>query len=171
MLRRPEIHEFAAFQKKYIDLAPDNIIGHLEEQNESFNTFLSQLNPDQLNHKYQEDKWTIKEVAFHIIDTERIFNYRALSIARKDPQALPGFDQDDYVREEFFKDLDLSYLIDFFDITRKSTLIMYKGFNPEQWELSGQMSSYKMGLIAFPYMNAGHLTHHLNIINERYLIQ
>ncbi len=54
---------------------------------------------NKLHYAYGEGKWTVAEVLIHIIDTERIFQYRAFRFSRNDQTPLMGFDQDEYVLE------------------------------------------------------------------------
>ena len=168
MLTRPNDSEFAPFQKKYIDTVGDDVLAELAQQREDLCNYIDGLSEEQLNHKYAEDKWTIKEVILHIIDTERIFAYRALAICRGEKENLPGFDQDVYMSNVKVDHMNKEYLYNFFNITRYSSLILFKGFTNEQWDIIGKASNYDMSLRSFPYMLAGHLNHHVNILKERY---
>jgi hypothetical protein len=105
----------------------------------------------------------------HIVDTEMIFDYRCLAILRGEKTALPGFDQDDYIRNSNFDHLDKFYLHKAFESIRNYTMCLFEGFQDKDWQKKGDISSYSMRLNAMPYMLAGHLEHHMNIINARYL--
>ena len=169
MLTRPNDSEFAPFQKIYIDTVGDDVLSELSQQREDFCNYIDDLTDEQLDHKYAEDKWSIKEVIVHIIDTERIFAYRALSICRGEKENLPGFDQDVYMSNVSVEHMNREYLYNFFNITRYSSLIMFKGFRDSDWDIVGKASNYSMSISSFPYMLAGHLNHHFNILKERYI--
>lgn len=157
------------FQKKYIDLVDGDPIEMLANQKESFTEFLEQLDEAKLDYRYAENKWTLREVIVHIIDTEQIFNYRALCVMRGDTQNLAGFDQDVYISNAHVSHYSKEYLINYFTITRYNSLVLIKGANENVWENEGHISDYKMKLKVFPYMLAGHLKYHMQIIKERYL--
>ncbi len=169
MLTRPNDSEFAPFQKIYIDTVGDDVMSELSQQREDFCNYIDGLTDEQLDYKYSEDKWSIKEVIVHIIDTERIFAYRALSFCRGEKENLPGFDQDVYMSNVSVDHMDKEYLYNFFNITRYSSLIMFKGFRDTDWDIIGKASNYNMSVRSFPYMLAGHLNHHFNILKERYV--
>ena len=169
MLKPPNENEFASFQKKYIDTVSGDVFETLKQQQEDFSEFIDALSPEQLDFRYAENKWSIRELIVHIVDTEIIFNYRALAISRGEKQVLPGFEQDAYLSFAKIEHLDKEYLLNYFMITRYASLILFKGFTDEQWDLTGKVSEYEMSLRSFPYMLAGHLNHHVSILNERYL--
>jgi len=169
MLTRPNESEFPPFQKKYIDTVGDDVFAELTQQREDFCNYIDGLKDEQLNHKYADDKWTIKEVIVHIIDTERIFAYRALAFCRGEKANLPGFDQDVYMSNVSVDHMDKEYLYNFFNITRYSSLIMFKGFRESDWDIVGKASDREQSLKSFPFFMAGHLNHHFNILKERYV--
>jgi len=170
MLKKPNESEYAEFQQKYIKSTPEDIIPYLSTQIETLSSYLSGLSESDLTHRYDEGKWSIREVIMHLIDTEIIFNYRALSTSRNEPQTLLGFDQDIYVDTEAMKGLDKDYLNEHFQNTRKASLSLFKGFTETQWQNVGKMSNYTMTLRSIPYMHAGHFDHHMRILKERYTI-
>jgi len=105
----------------------------------------------------------------HVLDTERIMAYRALSFARGEKQPLPGFEQDDYVAEGNFSLRTLSELISEFNLARKSNMILFKSFTNDMLKRSGIANGYKMTVLALLYIIAGHEKHHIKILKERYL--
>ena len=169
MLTRPTSNDIGEFQKKYIANCPDDIIPFLKEQRNAFAGFIDGLSEEQLMFRYAPGKWTLRDVIVHIIDTELVFDYRCLSILRDDPQALPGFDQDVYMKEKDFSHLTKVYLKNAFLHIRDYSLILFSGFQASDWLKKGEISNYEMGLNAMPYMLGGHLQHHLNVIKERYI--
>ncbi len=168
MITRPDISDYPEFQRKYIALVPDDVIPFLQEQKRMFLDYIVNLTDAQLDHKYADDKWTIRQVILHIIDTEQVFTYRTLAVSRGDTQNLSGFDQDIYIDNYNSAHLMQSYLNKFFAATRDSFLTLAEGMQEADWNKVGNMSSYTMKLSAMPYMIAGHLDHHMNILKERY---
>jgi hypothetical protein len=111
----------------------------------------------------------MKELIQHIIDTERIFSYRALCFARNDSTSLPGFDQDVFVENDTANDRDYYDLLDEMAVLRKSSVQLYKSFSDEALLRIGVASENKMSVRALGYLFSGHQIHHLNIVKERYL--
>jgi len=157
------------FLQKYVSLVKDDPIDMLKQQKESFSAFIDNLSEGTLDFSYGEGKWTLREVITHMVDTEQIFGYRALCIARGEEGALPGFDQDVYISKARLTRHTKEYLANYFTITRYSTLILFNGTDDSLWERMGHMSGYTLPLKAIPHVIAGHHAHHMNIIDERYL--
>ena len=114
-------------------------------------------------------KWTIKEIIQHLIDTERIFNYCALRIARNDSIDLAGFDQDQFVMYSDANKRDFENLMKEFSDLRKTTITLYQNFSENRLLQKGSVSGNIMSVRASGYLTSGHLLHHLNVINHRYL--
>lgn len=127
------------------------------------------IDEETAQYRYKPDKWSIKEVVGHIIDTERVFGHRAFSIARKEPEPLPSFNQDEYVRNANFSERNLSELSEEFQLLRKSNIAMFKGFNDEIWLRKGIASGFSFTVRTFPFILAGHENHHFNILLGQYL--
>lgn len=120
---------------------------------------------------YAPGKWSIKEVAGHIVDTERIMAYRLLRIARGDSTPLPGFEQDDYVRDGNFASRTLANLIEEFRLVRAATLALLQGLDGEALVRRGLADGKPVSARALAYIIAGHERHHLDILQQRYGLQ
>jgi hypothetical protein len=170
MLIRPKVTEYAPYYETYIALLPEgNILHFLTTQLRGTITLLKSLSEDQWHFRYAPDKWSIKEVIGHIIDTERIMCYRMLAIARGENVSLPGYDDEAYVRNAMFNRQSAPYLLDNFRLTRQSTIHLLKGFDTDVYTRCGTANNSPVTVRALAYIIAGHELHHLNIIQERYL--
>lgn len=165
-------NEYAPYFEQYIQLVSqddNSIIENLQNSQKEFDGLLRNLPKEKQDFAYAEGKWTIKELIQHIIDTERIFCYRALCFARNDQTSLPGFDQDIFVDNANSNDRDYNDLLDEMDVLRKSTIQLYKSFSDEALLRIGIGSGNKMSVRALGFIFSGHQMHHLNVVKERYL--
>ena len=131
---------------------------------------LSPLSEEQAGFRYAADKWSIKELVGHITDTERIFSYRMLRIGRGDTTALPGFEQNDYVRAAMFNRRPFGELLDEWAAVRDATTALAAGMPDEAWTRRGTASNAAVTARALLYIILGHVEHHLNVLRERYAI-
>jgi hypothetical protein len=169
-MSRPLADEYESYYQRYIDMVPgEDIIENLRELQESTKNFFTAIPPEKENYAYSEGKWTVKEVFGHIIDTERIFAYRALRFARNDASALPGFDQDTYVLNGGFQERTMFSLIEEYNCMRASNIVLYQSFPNEVLTRKGNANGKFVSVRAIMYMTAGHEIHHLNVLRERYL--
>ncbi len=166
----PNATEYAPYYEKYISKVPANvnILDYLAQQKHLFTDFIKGIPEDKLSYKYEDNKWTVRQAIVHVIETERIFAYRSLAFSRNEKTPLPGFDQDIYVENNMVSHLDADHLLQDFSISRDGSLIMFKGFVPDQWKRQGTGSDNPMSVRAGAYIIAGHLNHHMEIFVERY---
>lgn len=169
-MQRPNSSDYKPYQEAYIKTVEgDNILKVLEEQLKNIPEFLKSIPEDKGKYSYAEGKWTVKEVIEHITDTERIFAYRALCIARGEKIVLPGFEQDDYVRGANSNSRKISDLADEYRKVREANLSLFKSFDEEAINMRGNVNDYQITVNAILYVIAGHANHHLNILKEKYL--
>jgi uncharacterized damage-inducible protein DinB len=169
-MRRPETNEYAPYYEGYIEgIMGNEPFRNLENQYQEIQSLLQSLTEAEANHSYSEGKWTVKEVLGHIIDTERIMSYRALCISRYEKQPLPGFEQEDYVKEANFKERTITNLLEDYRTVRKSTISLFKNFTENMYNRRGIASNHEVTVLALLYIIAGHEMHHLKILKERYL--
>lgn len=171
-INRPNKTEHAPYYGRYISLVPDGDILTMLS-NQSFETLsLLRIIPEaDGNFRYAPDKWSIKELIGHVIDTERIFAYRALRFSRNDRTPLPGYEQDDYVRNASFNNYPLGDLASEFECVRKSTLFLFKHLDGESWMRRGIANENEVSVRALAYIIAGHELHHREILRTKYLQQ
>jgi len=130
---------------------------------------ISPLSEQQMEYKYAPGKWSIREVVLHTIETELIFNYRALRIAReKAPQNLDGFDENAYVEESVVR-MSKEEVFAYFDATRKATLSMINTFSDDQMKKTGVASGHEIQVEALFFIQSGHTLHHAKVIRDRYI--
>jgi hypothetical protein len=168
-MNRPEPSEFADFYASYISKVPGkDVLGVLESQRlQMLHLFAGRSERDG-SFRYAPGKWTVKEVLGHITDTERIFTYRALRIARGDSTPLPGFEQDDFVRNGAFSARTLADLAEEFAAVRNASLVLFRSFPEEAWLRRGIASQKEVTVRALAFITAGHQIHHRLILEERY---
>ncbi len=166
---RPEPGEYAPYYERYISLVQgDNILSILDTQRRQTMLLLSGRDEEEGNFSYAPGKWSTKEVLGHLCDTERIFAYRALRIARGDTTPLPGFEQDDYVRNGPFANRSLSDLVEEFIAVRRASLSLLRNLDEAAWMRRGVASKNEVTVRALAYMIAGHELHHRKILEEKY---
>jgi hypothetical protein len=169
-MRPPEISEYQSYYKKYIELVQgDNLTDVLDQQLTESLAMLCRISETKSLHRYEPAKWSIKEVVGHLVDSERIFAYRALRFARNDHTPLSGFDQDPYVAEANFDGRPWSELVAEFEHVRHSTILFYRGLKPEAEQRFGVANNAPITVRALGYVIAGHELHHMGVLREKYL--
>ncbi len=170
-ISKPERGEFKASTQAYIELLPDDekVLHHLQKHYKELKVLIKALPEEQLNYRYAEGKWNLKEMLVHLMDSERIFAVRALRIARNDQANLPGYQQDDYVSYSNADSRTSEVIFEEFDAARAATLSLFNSFSEKQLKRVGTADGYPVSVRALAYIIAGHQKHHINIIHERYL--
>ncbi|MBD0372563.1 MAG: DinB family protein [Pyrinomonadaceae bacterium] len=166
----PAASEYAPYYGRYVSLVPEgDILETLARQLDASLAVLRGIDEAKAGHRYAPDKWSIKELVGHIIDTERIFAYRAMRFARGDVTELPGFEQDDYVRNAAFDACPFDELVREFELVRGANLLMFKHLDEAAWQRRGVASSAEVTVRALAFIMAGHERHHIEILKTRYL--
>lgn len=168
-MERPDWHEYPPFFRRYLAAVPDgDVLELLAAQLDGTLALLRPLDATRAAHRYAPGKWSVKESAAHLVDTERILSGRALRFARGDRSDLPGFDQDAYVAG---LDLELRPLPDIVDelaAVRAATLALFRGLPAPALARSGTVNGEPVSVRALAYIIAGHERHHQMLFRERY---
>lgn len=161
---------YSAYFATYINhVQNDDCILAMEENLNDFIVFIENISTEKYNYKYQENKWTIKDIVRHIIDAERIFAYRALRFARFDRTPLPGFEENDYAANVNTMTIEMTDLLQEFILVRKSTIKLFESFSEEMLSAKGIASENEISVLSVGFIISGHVIHHQNVIKERYL--
>jgi len=169
-LSRPDPSEYGAYYGRYINLVPEGpIVTVLRDQIAETLKLLRALPEARGHHRYAPGKWSIKEIVGHVTDGERVFSYRALRIGRGDETPLPGFEQDDYVKNGGFDSRPLGDLLDELETVRRATVQLLAPLDEAAMLRRGTASGFPVSVRALAYITAGHELHHRNILKERYL--
>jgi hypothetical protein len=169
-MTRPQTTEAASYYFKYIDLVTgDDIVPAMENQMGEMLEFLSGISEEESLHSYEPGKWTIRELLNHVNDGERIFAGRALWFARGFTDPLPSFEQDIAVQAAHANNTSWVDLVEEFEIVRLGTISLLKSLPDEAWDRTGVASDNPVSVRALAYIIAGHVTHHINVLRERYL--
>lgn len=169
-MNRPTQEEYPEYYNLYLNLVKEgDIIDILEKQSILVQRFIATIPEDKGDSTYGFGKWTIKEVLGHLLDSERILSYRALRIARKDKQPLPGYDQDDYVKNAKYYRRTLKEIADEMLLLRAANLKFFKSFDSEDLIQRGVANDFEFSVRAILYILAGHELYHINFIKDNYL--
>ncbi len=166
---RPEATEYLPYYHRYVSLVPDgDVLVSLERQLDSLLTLLSGVPDARAGYRYEAGKWSIRELVGHVIDSERVFAYRALRFGRNDPAELEGFEQDDFVRNAAFDSVPIESLMDELANVRKSTILLCRHLPADAWSRKGIASGGQVSVRALAWMIAGHGMYHEEILRSRY---
>jgi hypothetical protein len=168
---RPEPGEYTPYHERYISLiSGSDILTTLDSERRKTMLLLSGRDEDDGNFRYAPEKWTAKEVLGHVCDTERIFAYRALRIARGDRTPIEGFEQDDYVRNGPWGHVALADVIEDYIAVRRATLTLLRNLDEAAWMRRGIANKNEVSVRAIAYLIAGHELHHRRILEEKYFV-
>ncbi|MBZ0113937.1 MAG: DinB family protein [Thermoanaerobaculia bacterium] len=169
MAKRPEKNEFHEFYQTYVGIVPaGDALATLVEQERDLSERLGRLDAAGASSRYAPGKWSVKEVLGHIIDTERVFTYRALTIGRGDSQPLPGMDQDLFAAGSNVADRDLAEILEEYQAVRRATLTLFRSYDEPILARVGNASGFAVTVRALVFIVAGHERHHLGVLAEKY---
>jgi hypothetical protein len=170
MIDRPSQAEFASFYAGYVSLVPEaDIMAVLEGQAAEVRLQTRAFIPQREQFRYAEGKWSVREVLGHVTDAERVFGFRAFCFSRGDENALPGFEQNDYVARASFDRCSLKDLVEEFAEVREANLIALRRLDDAAWRRMGTASGKPVSVRALACIMAGHVRHHLQVLNARYV--
>ena len=168
-MKKENIQVMPFFYDKYIGLVSDKItvLDALRESKNILEEIKELLNQYQ-NYQYQEGKWTPKVILQHIIDTERIMTYRALSFARGEQQELAGFDENKYADTTIANQRTIDDLLQEFKEVRNASVSLFKYFSDEMLQNKGVCSGINVSPLILGFVCVGHAQHHVNVLHKRY---
>jgi len=170
VIQRPDDTEYLSHYSGYVALVPEgDILITLTRQNEATMALLRGLSESQGGFRYAPGKWSIKELVAHLSDAERIFADRALRFARADQTPLPGFEENDYVRNGSFDSFHLADIVTGFEDVRRSTVSLFRLMPGEATTRRGKANNADVSVRSLAYIIAGHELHHMNVLRTRYL--
>lgn len=170
-MKRPKKNEYAPGYQPYIDLVDTGDFMDLLDQNTlSTIAFFKSIDKKNENLRYAENKWTIKEVLMHIVDTERGFSYRAIVCTRNDGKTpLPYMDEEFYANNVDVTDIPIENMIEEFLAVRKAFKFIYTNNPIKKFSFLGNATGHKISARALGFIAIGHVLHHINVIKQRYL--
>ncbi|MEK6335992.1 MAG: DinB family protein [Acidobacteriota bacterium] len=168
-MRRPAETEYAPDYQSYIDqVSEQEILPVMRAQLDDLDLLLGKVAPERETYRYAEGKWSIREIAGHLIDGERVFGYRAFCIARGESQNLPGFDQNDYMLTAPYDGIELEDLLSEFRLVRLANIAMLRSLDEESWNRTGTANDNQITVKAIAFIMAGHVRHHMGVLREKY---
>jgi hypothetical protein len=167
---RPAASEHRPYFEKYIALVADGELpAILSEQAERFRPFYASITEEQAALRYAPGKWSVKQVLAHMMDTERVFGFRAFAFSRGEQTPLPSFEQDDYVKSVDFDSKPWRAIVDEFTTVRAASIALFAGMTPEMLTRMGSASGAPLSARAAGFIIAGHEVYHALAIREQYL--
>lgn len=162
--------EYGDYYKNYINQCRGKtLLKQLHDGKSELLNLLSPLPKEKTLYRYDEGKWSIRQVIGHMTDTERIMAFRALAFSRGEHQPIPGYDHDAYVHQANFDDRSAVDLLKEYEANRNSTIHLFSSFTPEMMTKRGTASNVEFTVRALGFIICGHEIHHINVFKERYL--
>jgi hypothetical protein len=169
---RPAVTDYAPFYARYIaNVVEEDVLTALDEQSAETQRLLARIDDQRASYRYESGKWSVKELLGHLTDTERVMAYRALSFARGETAALPGFDENLYVANGGFDSWMIGDLAEQYALVRRSSILLFRNLPDGAWEKRGIASDSPVTVLALACIIVGHERHHLKVLRERYLIE
>ena len=160
----------AEFYQPYLDMVKENDIhAALKKNTRQFRKLLKSIPRKKIDFAYAEGKWTLREMLQHIIDSERVFTYRALRFSRMDPAPLPGFDENHWAAHAGGAGRSWNDLLEEFRSVRNATQYLFDSFSEDQLKFVGEANGRPLNAFTLGFVVPGHVAHHMRIIKERYL--
>ena len=162
--------EYGEYYKDYIELVQtDSLLEELNSSVSELRSLLIDLTVEQSEFRYADGKWSIKELIQHLIDTEKVFIYRALRFVRNDSQELLGYDHNEYVKQSKVDNRSITDLLDELELQRQLTIHFFTYLDQDELIRSGKANGSNLSVRAIGYIQIGHVLHHTKIIKDRYL--
>ena len=169
-IARPSTGEYHSAFQRYIDLAAvdEDVVAALERQIDDVRKAFDGFMPAREAYRYADGKWSVREVLGHVLDTERVFGFRTLAIARGETESLPGMDENVYAAGAPHHAVPLASLLEQFALVRRSHVLMLREFDDAAWARVGTANGNHIAVRALPWIMLGHVRHHLAVLKDKY---
>lgn len=168
-ITKPTAGSLTPYAQYYIDkVNQQDLIEALSDSRSALVDWMSALSEEQGDYRYAPGKWTVKEVVRHMVDVERILCYRAFRFSRKDATALPGFEENDYIRHTEHLALPWKVIITEYSAVRASSLSLYEAMSMDMLDFPGLANNTPYSARILGFMTVGHQLHHAQILHDRY---
>lgn len=170
-INKPKQGDYPVYFEKYYSNIPDgsDILELFTQSNFDTIDLVTSLDGETLEYRYAEGKWNIPEIIQHLMDSERVFAYRALRIARGDKSENPGYDENIYAANSNATNRNMIDMVREFSLLRASTIELFKSFSEEALLKVGFANGYEVTPAALAYAIVGHERHHVSVIEDKYL--
>lgn len=169
IMPRPRANEYGSFYQTYINYISGNDYKALfTNYDQHIVEYWHTIPVQKITYAYAPGKWTVKQMLQHVIDTERIFAYRALAIARGEAAPIPGFDENEYANNATAATRNWEEMLEEWRLVRKTTNLLFASFTEDQFKNLGTASNHPISVNALGFIIFGHALHHLHILKERY---
>ena len=166
--QRPTPDEYAPHQEMYVSLIPAPVLQTLNAQEAQIRALPDLISEEQASYRYHEKKWSVRQVLGHMADAERVYQYRALVLARNGDPDLKRWDPDGYVAEANFEQRTIADLANELLQLRKVTSLFFANLPPAAWSRGGTLNGKPLTVRALAFIAAGHFQRHMNTLHERY---
>jgi len=169
ILAHPVPGEFHPAFQRYVDRVTDSdVLAALAAQVADVRGALGAVPAEREIDRYEDGKWSVRQVLGHVVDTERMFGYRMMCVGRGETQSLPGFDEDTYAAAAGHDRIRLADLLEEFELVRRANVLLARGFDDLAWARVGTANGNTVVARAFPYLMVGHVRHHLAVLASKY---
>ena len=166
---RPDPAEYNVFYGRYVDSVPDgDLVVFLSHQLRRLQQVMAGEGERVAELSYAENKWTVRQVMGHILDTEWVFGSRLLRMARGDGAPLPGMDHEVFMAHSYVEDRSLAGVMAELSGLRTAVTILMDSLRPDVLTWQGTASGFPVTVRAQGWILAGHCEHHMSILKKRY---
>lgn len=166
--RRPQPDEYAPHQEMYVSLIEAPVVETLRAQEALIAALPSLIPEEKASYHYHPKKWSVRDVVGHMADAERVYQYRALTLARGGDPDLRRWDPDGYVAAAEYGSRSLADLAAELLQVRKATVPLFANLPDAAWSRGGTLNGKPLTVRALAFIAAGHFQRHLNVLHERY---
>ena len=170
MIMYPDLSTLNSYLQGYISKVPSHmdLITALDHSHLELLSVLNDISEEKSTYRYEPGKWSIKTLTMHLTDTERVFQYRAMAIARGEQQNLPGFEEIEYAANSLADDIRFEQIVIEYSLVADSFRTLFENMNAEKSQLTGMANNMTVTPAIIGFINAGHRLHHLQVLKERY---
>lgn len=167
----PSAGDYDPYFQRYLDRVPEgtaDVLVLLRKQGLAVTEGFKKLDEAAGDHRYAPGKWSVKEVLGHLVDTDRVFVFRALWLARGERNAQPGMDENLWAANSNAGRRPLDHLWREHHVARSDHLRLLRGFDAAAAARHGRVNDSNLTVATIPWLIAGHERHHLDILRDRY---
>ncbi|HJM56540.1 MAG TPA: DinB family protein [Planctomycetota bacterium] len=165
----PQAGEYPEPIQRFIDLVPaGDILRTLHEQGTETAAYLRSLSEDLGWARPADDRWSLRELVGHMLDTERVMVAAALHFGRGHECDMPGLNAQGWVDASEYDDRTLADLCNEFEPLRAANVQMFGCLDTPDWLRTGTVDGAPYTPRGIAWFLAGHTNYHMGVARAEY---